>query len=86
MPHSFSVVVREEISVILRKVESEITGKGGRFAGTAEWGSFEGKSLLGVIKGEYRGVTETELMITITDKPFAVPYGIIEAEIRKYFG
>ena len=85
MPHSFTVVVREEISVILRKAEAEITGKGGKFAGNAEWGSFAGKSLLGFIKGEYRG-TETELIITITDKPFAVPYGMIESEIRKYFG
>jgi hypothetical protein len=86
VPHSFTVVVREGISVILRRAEAEITGKGGSFAGNAEGGSFAGKSFLGVIKGEYRGITETELMITITDKPFAVPYGMIESEIRKYFG
>jgi len=86
VPHTFTVVVREEISVILKKVEAEITGKGGKFAGNAERGSFAGQSLLGVIRGEYRGLTETELTITITDKPFAVPYRMIESEIRKYFG
>jgi hypothetical protein len=86
VPHSFTVVVRDELAVILSRLESEITGKGGRFEGNAERGRFAGKSMLGVIKGEYRGITETEIMITITDKPFAVPFGMIESEIRKYFG
>jgi hypothetical protein len=85
VPHSFTVVVRDEISVVLRRVESEITSKGGRFSGSTEGGSFAGRSVLGEIRGEYRGVTETEILITITHKPFAVPFGMIESEIRKYF-
>lgn len=85
MPHSFTVTLCDEISAVLERVESEITSKGGSFEGDTERGSFAGRSLLGVIKGEYRGITEIEIRITITGKPFAVPYGMIESEIRKYF-
>lgn len=85
MPHSFTVTLSDEISAVLQRVESEITGKGGSFRGNTERGSFAGRSLLGVIKGEYRGITENEIRITIIDKPFAVPYGMIEFEIKKYF-
>lgn len=85
MPHSFTVTLSDEISAVLQRVESAITRTGGSFRGNTERGSFAGKSLLGVIKGEYRGITENEIRITITDKPFAVPYGVIEFEIKKYF-
>jgi hypothetical protein len=85
MPHSFTITLSDEISAVLQRVESEITGKGGSFMCNTERGSFAGRSLLGVIKGEYRGTAENEIRITITDKPFAVPYGMIESEIKKYF-
>jgi hypothetical protein len=85
MAHSFSVKLTDEITLVLDRVRSIITGKGGRFEGDAACGSFEGQTVVGIIKGEYRCVAAGELEITITDKPFIVPYGSIESEIRRYF-
>ncbi len=85
MSHTFTVQLNDDIPSVLKKVESEITGSGGNFKGNPEKGSFDGKSLLGLIRGEYCCLPGNEMRITITHKPFLVPYHVIEAEIRKYF-
>jgi hypothetical protein len=85
MPHSFTIKATDEISELLRRVEAEITGSGGSFSGNLKCGSFNGISLLGAIRGEYRCISKNEINITITNKPFIVPYGKIETEIKKYF-
>lgn len=85
MSHAFTVRLNDEIPSVLKKVETEITGGGGNFKGNSEKGSFDGKSLLGLIRGEYSCVSGNEIKITITHKPFLVPYHVIESEIKKYF-
>ena len=85
MAHSFTIKLTDEISSVLGRVRSEITVNGGRFEGDTEYGSFDGKSVLGSIKGEYRCIAGNEIEITITHKPFIVPYGRIESEIKQYF-
>ncbi len=86
MKHSFTVTLTKEISSVLGRVRAEITGNGGRFDGNTEYGSFDGKSALGLIRGEYRCLAGgSQIEITITHKPFIVPYGRIESEIRQYF-
>ncbi|RPI34920.1 MAG: hypothetical protein EHM54_08975 [Nitrospiraceae bacterium] len=85
MAHSFTVKLTDEISSVIGRVRDEITGSGGRFEGNDEYGSFDGSSFLGTIKGEYRCISGNEIEITITDKPFILPYGTIESEIKQYF-
>lgn len=82
--HSFIVKLHDEISSILEKVKSKITGNGGRFEGNVKCGTFHGKSVLGLIKGEYRSISDREIEITIEDKPFIVPYRTIESKIKEY--
>jgi hypothetical protein len=82
--HSFIVKLKDEITSVLSKMKSLITGKGGSFEGDKENGSFEGKTILGTIKGEYRSISDNEVEITIDDKPFLVSYSTIESEIKKY--
>lgn len=82
--HSFVVKLKEEASTIFGKMKSAITGGGGSLIGDKEFGSFEGKSFLGMIKGEYRSISGNEIEITIKQKPFLVSYNRIESEIRKY--
>jgi len=84
MAHSFTVKFSDELSAVLDKVRAGITGNGGRFEGNEERGSFEGKTVVGVIKGEYRCIAGNEIEISITHKPFIVPYGSIESEIKQY--
>jgi len=85
MSHVFTVKLNDEIPSVLKRVEEEISGSGGSFKGDPEKGSFDGKSILGDIRGEYCCVSGNEIIITITHKPFLVPYHVIESEIRKYF-
>jgi hypothetical protein len=85
MSHAFAVQINDEICAVLKKVESEITDRGGSFQGNSEKGFFDGKSPLGLIRGEYCCVSGKEIRITITRKPFLVPYHVIESEIKKYF-
>jgi hypothetical protein len=82
--HSFIVKLKNEISSILTKVKSIITGRGGRFEGNTECGSFDGKSVLGTIKVKYRSISDNEIEIIIEDKPFIIPSQTIESEIKKY--
>lgn len=82
--HSFNVKLHNQISSIIEKIKSEITGNGGRFEGDTKCGCFHGKSVLGLIKGEYRSISDTELEITIEDKPFIIPYRTIESRIKGY--
>jgi hypothetical protein len=82
--HSFNVKLGRQISSLIEGIKSRITGDGGRFEGDARCGCFFGNSILGVIKGEYRSISDTEVEITIEDKPFIIPYRTIESRIREY--
>jgi hypothetical protein len=82
--HSFIVKLKNEISAILTKIKSIITGRGGRFEGNTECGSFDGKSVLGTIKLKYRSISDNEIEIIIEDKPFIIPSQTIESAIKKY--
>jgi hypothetical protein len=85
MAHSFTITLFHDIASVLKHVESAITDNGGRFQGDPEKGDFQGRTVVGPIKGQYCALAENEIKITITDKPFFVPYEMIESEIRKYF-
>ena len=85
MAHIFTLTISDEITSVLTRVESVITGSGGTFLGDAEKGAFQGSSIMGPIKGEYCSISGNEIRISITDKPFVVPYSMIEEEIKKYF-
>ena len=85
MAHIFTVAISDEISSVLARVESAITESGGIFSGDTAKGIFQGNSIIGPIKGEYCSVSGNEIRISITDKPFIVPYSMIEGEVKKYF-
>ncbi len=85
MSHTFTIISSDEISSLLIKVESAITASGGSFDGDEERGVFFGKTPLGFIRGEYCCTNGKEIAVTIVDKPFFVPNGVIELKIREYF-
>lgn len=82
--YSFVVKLKDEVSSILSRMKSIIMGKGGSFEGNTEHGYFEGKSVLGTIKGAYRSISHNEIEITIDNKPLVISYSTVESEIRKY--
>lgn len=86
MAHSFTISISGPISVAVGKIGSEIICSGGSFEGNESCGTFFGKTPLGFVKGEYCCVSTNEIRITIVEKPFLVPYSIVESKIREYFG
>jgi len=85
MAHSFKVPVKNDLTSTLKEVEDAIVKNGGKFKGDSSSGGFSGKTVLGKIEGEYNCISDDEVEITITKKPFAAPSGKIESAIRKYF-
>jgi hypothetical protein len=86
MSHCFTIRISDEIEAVLKHVASTLASSGGCLDGGAERGSFSGCTPLGRIKGEYHCLSLNEIKVTIIDKPFLLPYGTIESEIRRYFG
>lgn len=64
----------------LFKVRNLMQSSGSLFVGNDSSGSFAGSG----VKGEYQVIGE-DVHITITKKPFIVPYSIVESKIRNYF-
>jgi len=85
MASSFSFHVPGDLSVALAKAKQEVTAAGGSFSGDLHAGSFAGDTPLGAVKGTYTAAGST-VTVTITDKPWLVPAGTIEAKVREYFG
>lgn len=85
MSHSFKVSVTKDLAAALKEVEDGIVSNGGTFKGDLNGGEFSGKTILGMIHGEYKCLSDDEVEITITKKPFAAPSGKIEAGVREYF-
>jgi hypothetical protein len=83
--HSFSVKIRDELSSILQKAHSKVTDMGGKFEGDMDCGCFQKNSPLGLIKGEYRSISDNEIEISIIKKPHSIPYKFIESKIKEQF-
>lgn len=80
MAHTFEILINNDLSSTLKKVEKTIVEKGGKFKGDTDKGEFSGK-----VKGNYVVCSKDKVEITITRKPFAVPSRKIESAIREYF-
>jgi len=85
MSLSFKISIEKNLQTALKEVESTIVDNGGKFQGNATQGQFSGKTILGKVKGEYVVLSENEIEILITKKPFIAPNSKIESAIRKYF-
>jgi hypothetical protein len=83
--HSFSIKVRDKLSSILQKANSKVTDMGGRLEGNIDYGCFQNNSALGLIKGEYRSISDNEIEISIIKKPHSIPYTFIESKIKEQF-
>ncbi len=85
MAQKFTVTTKDELAATLKRVETTITNKGGRFSGDTRSGEFAGNTPIGMVKGRYTVLSDADIEITITDKPFLAPQSIIENKIRDYF-
>jgi len=80
---NFSIEFNEPIEGLIEKARAGITAKGGKFNGDTLSGNYDIQTQLGAIEGNYKVVIGA-VVFEITDKPFFVPCGKIEEELRKY--
>ncbi len=83
MSRTFTHTVQSTPSELLNALKEELAKQGGiRFNGDKSSGTISGKGFA----GEYsltQGSDGTRLTLTITKKPFIVPWGMIESAIEK---
>lgn len=85
MANSFTFEVPDELSAALAKAKQEVVAVGGSFTGDLQSGAFAGTTPLGTVKGTYIAAGQ-RVTVTLTEKPWLVPTGAIEAKVRAYFG
>jgi hypothetical protein len=81
--HSFSVGFMGTPVETVAKAKAAIEKFGGTFTGDATKGDLVASTPAGKVKGSYSVEGQT-ITINITDKPFIVPWSMIEAQIRKF--
>jgi hypothetical protein len=78
---SFTVSMgRAAPSVLLTKARRVANDNNATFYGDEESGGFSRDK----VKGTYRIAGET-VFVTITDKPWAVPWFVVESKVREFF-
>jgi hypothetical protein len=80
MSRTFSVRFTEDPSALVARAEKSAIKYGVDFKGDATSGSFSGKGAKGTYSLQDRVVT-----VTITDKPFLIPWGLVETQVRGFF-
>lgn len=79
MAKSFTIVLNDSHKALLPKAKEMAERNGVVFTGDMASGSFQGKG----IAGEYRVEGDT-LFATISDKPFFVPWSVVNSMVRKF--
>ena len=89
MASSFTIDFPGTSTKFVETASSAITEKGGRFNGDTSKGTFSLDTPIGDIQGSYLilsnpGTPETNIEVTITDKPFLVSMKKIENTITEF--
>jgi hypothetical protein len=84
MSDTIIIPVAGDIDALLRQARQAAKAAGGKLAGDSKAGTFTGKTPVGAIKGAY-SVTGQTITVTISEKPWLVPLGRIDKELREYF-
>jgi len=80
MSRTFSVSFTEDPSALLARTEKAAIKYGVDFKGDTTSGSFSGKG----VKGTY-SIQDRILTLTIIDKLFLIPWGLVEFQVRGFF-
>jgi len=67
-------------SVLVTKARRVANDNNASFYGDEESGSFSGDK----VKGTYR-IARGTVFVTITDKPWAIPWFVVESKVREFF-
>ncbi len=68
---------------LVERIRSHIGEAGGEITGSASEGAFSLSTPVGAFRGSYT-ISEQTIFLEVTDKPFFVPCGTIEARLASY--
>jgi hypothetical protein len=77
---TFTTTFSGSASEMVNKAKATASNAGADFNGDEESGTFSGKG----VNGRY-SVNGNSVEITITDKPFFAPWGMVEDKIKSFF-
>jgi hypothetical protein len=80
MTRSFSVDTSEDPNTLVDRAKRIAGENNATLEGDASSGSFSGRGIEGIYDIEGRTVT-----VTITDKPFFLPWDYVESRVREFF-
>jgi len=80
MARTFSVDFTEDPSDLVARVQKAAVEFGADFEGDTTSGSFSGRGFAGT----YR-ISDSVATVTITEKPFLIPWGVVESQVRGFF-
>jgi len=80
MSRTFSVGFTEDPSALIARAEKAAIKYGADFKGDTSSGSFSGNGVKGIYSIQDRVVT-----VTIIDRPFLIPWGLVESQVRGFF-
>ncbi len=80
MTRSFSVDTSEDLNTLVDKAKRAAVENNATLEGDASSGRFSGRGVEGIYDIEGRTVT-----VTITDKPFFLPWDYVESRVREFF-
>ena len=83
MAHTFEIPFKGDPESIINRAKSTIEKAEGTLEGNAAQGNFQVPSMIGEVKGSYT-IENSNLVVTITDKPVFAPYSMIEDALKKY--
>lgn len=80
---NFSIGFTGSPQELINKAKTAVTNAGGNFNGDASQGAFSISTPAGKIGGNYT-VSGQNFSVAVSEKPFFVSCGMIEAQLRKY--
>jgi hypothetical protein len=81
MACNFSIQFNGDSGQVLNKARTAVQGQGGSFDGDVNGGSFKVSAFGNTVAGSYT-VSDQQMHITITDKPFLLSCGMIESYLK----
>ncbi|MDJ0863832.1 MAG: hypothetical protein QNJ82_16530 [Gammaproteobacteria bacterium] len=80
MAKSFRVPLNEEPAALVERARKLAEGAGAEFSGDASSGCFSAKG----VEGEY-AVEGNSITVTVTRKPLAAPWSLVESKVKAFF-
>lgn len=80
---NFSISFTGSAQELINKAKTAVINAGGNFSGDASQGTFAISTPAGKISGNY-AVSGQDFSVAVSEKPFFVSCGMIEAQLRKY--